>query len=386
MTDWAASIREGDVRSLARAATGVENRDPEALEVLRQLAPHAGHARIVGITGPPGAGKSTLVDALVAAIRETGKTVAIIAVDPSSHKSGGALLGDRIRMQRHHTDSGTFIRSMATRGATGGLARATGDLARLMDGAGRDYVLIETVGVGQDEVEIAGLAQVTLVVLAPVMGDDVQAIKAGMMEIADVFVINKSDQPGADRVEQELKAMLSLADGDAPKPAIARTVAVTGQGVAELLDIIGRAPAVSMRNPAQRRCPARIDHLGIAVRSIAEAAGFYERLGFDVTHSESVPGENVTVAMLPAGDARIELLEAAGSESPIAKFLEKRGQGLHHVALSVPDLNGAVETLRSSGVRLLNEPRAGADGRLYIFVHPASAGGVLLELIQESGH
>jgi LAO/AO transport system kinase len=206
------------------------------------------------------------------------------------------------------------------------------------------------------------------------------------MEISDIFVINKSDQPGADRVEQELKAMLSLADGDAPKPAIARTVAVTGQGVAELLDIIGRAPAVSMRNPAQRRCPARIDHLGIAVRSIAEAAGFYERLGFDVTHSESVPGENVTVAMLPAGDARIELLEAAGSESPIAKFLEKRGQGLHHVALSVPDLNGAVETLRSSGVRLLNEPRAGADGRLYIFVHPASAGGVLLELIQESGH
>ena len=386
MTDWAASIRAGDAHSLARAATGVENRDPEALEVLRQLAQNAGHARIVGITGPPGAGKSTLVDALAAAIRETGKSVAIIAVDPSSHKSGGAILGDRIRMQRHHTDPGIFIRSMATRGATGGLARATEDLARLMDGAGRDYVIIETVGVGQDEVGIAGLAQVTLVVLAPGMGDGVQALKAGIMEIADVFVINKSDQPGAGRVEQELKTMLSLADGDAPKPAVRRTIATTGEGVAELLGIIELAPAASVRNRAQRRCHARIDHLGIAVTSIAEATGIYERLGLEVAHTESIPGEKVNVAMLPAGDARIELLEAAGDESPIAKFLEKRGPGLHHVALSVPDLNGVVETLRSSGARMLNEPRPGANGRLYVFVHPASAGGVLLELIQESGN
>ena len=164
-----------------------------------------GHARIVGITGPPGAGKSTLVDAMAAALRRQGKTVAVIAVDPTSRITGGAILGDRIRMQQHHGDAGVFVRSMATRGSSGGLARATADLVRLMDAAGRDYVIVETVGVGQDEIEIAGLAQVTVVVLVPGMGDDVQAIKAGIMEIADIFAINKSDQPGADQVEREIK-------------------------------------------------------------------------------------------------------------------------------------------------------------------------------------
>src|SRR5438105_9930361 len=176
MNEAARKIREGDARALARTATGVENGDPPALETLRQLAPFAGRALVAGITGPPGAGKSTLVDALAAAMRKQGKTVAIVAVDPTSRKTGGAILGDRIRMQQHHADAGIFIRSMATRGAAGGLARATADLARLMDAAGKDYVLIETVGVGQDEIEIAGLAQVTVVVLVPGMGDDVQAI------------------------------------------------------------------------------------------------------------------------------------------------------------------------------------------------------------------
>jgi len=241
MTDWARKIREGDARSLARAATGVENRDPHALAVLRELEPFCGHARLVGITGPPGAGKSTLVDALAAAIRKQAKTVAVLAVDPTSHLTGGAILGDRIRMQQHHADAGIFIRSMATRGGSGGLARATADLVRLMDAAGKDYVIIETVGVGQDEVEIAGLAQVTVVVLVPGMGDDVQTIKAGIMEIADIFVINKSDLPGADNVERELQAMLSLAEG--PKPPIIRTVARDGTGVAELLAAIEDRPA-----------------------------------------------------------------------------------------------------------------------------------------------
>jgi LAO/AO transport system kinase len=175
MNAWAAKIREGDARARARAATGVENRDPAALEVLRELAALTGHARIVGITGAPGAAKSTLVDSLTAAIRRRGKTVAILAVDPSSRVSGGSILGDRIRMQRHHNDPGVFIRSMAARGAAGGLAGATEDLARLMDAAGKDFVLIETVGVGQSETEIAGLARVTVVVLVPGMGDDVQA-------------------------------------------------------------------------------------------------------------------------------------------------------------------------------------------------------------------
>jgi len=379
--DWIRRIREGDVRALARAATALENREPAGADLLRGLSEHTGHARIVGITGPPGAGKSTLVDAVARTLRAREKTVAILAVDPSSRITGGAILGDRIRMQEHHADAGIFIRSMATRGVTGGLARSTADMARLMDAAGKDYVLIETVGVGQDEVEIAGLAQVTAVVLVPGMGDDVQAIKAGIMEIADIFVINKADQPGADRVEREVQAMLSLADGH--KPAILRTVASEGRGIAELVDAID---AVAPRR-AIAHVPAAgagIDHLGIAVKSLEEAVGFYESLGLSVAHRETVAAEKVHVAMLPAGDSRIELLEPSAADSPIAKFLEKRGPGLHHVALRVPDLNAAVERLRANGARLLNEPRQGAGGHWYVFVHPASAGGVLLELIQES--
>jgi len=382
MNQWAQRIRNGDLRALARAATGIENRDPEALELLRELDPLAGRARIIGITGPPGAGKSTLVDALAAALRRREKTVGILAVDPTSSISGGAILGDRIRMLQHHADCGIFIRSMATRGSVGGLARATADLARLMDAAGRDYVLIETVGVGQDEVEIAGLAQVTVVVLVPGLGDDVQAIKAGIMEIADVFVINKADQPGADRVERELQAMLSLADGR--RPAIVRTVATEGQGIDELVEAVAQVPGGAKRGHA--RGMPHIDHLGIAVKSLDQALAFYQTIGLAVAHRETVDTEKVRVAMLPAGDSRLELLEATAPDSPVAKFLEKRGPGLHHVALRVPDLRTSVERLRAAGARLLNEPRAGAGGHLYVFVHPASTGGVLLELIQEGGN
>jgi len=375
MNDWARKIREGDARALARAATGVENREPAALDTLRELAPFAGRARIVGITGPPGAGKSTLVDALARAIRQQGKTLAIIAVDPTSSISGGALLGDRIRMQQHHADRGIFIRSMATRGSGGGLARATADLARLMDAAGKDYVLIETVGVGQDEIEISRLAQVTVVVLVPGMGDDVQAIKAGILEIAGIFVINKSDHPGADQVERELQA-------EGFHQPIIRTVATEGVGIAELLAAIN--DPVPSRDHQGAVSSVHLDHLGIAVKSLEEALAFYHSLGLEVAHRETIAQEKVNVAMLPTADSRIELLEPSRPDSTVARFLEKRGPGLHHVALRVPDLNAAVERLRAAGARLLNEPRLGAGGHLYVFVHPASAGGVLLELIQES--
>lgn len=242
-------IVAGDLRALARAATAVENRTKEAEALLAELFPYTGRATIIGVTGPPGAGKSTLVDQLARALRAEGKTVGIIAVDPSSPFSGGAILGDRIRMQHHYADEGVFIRSMATRGQMGGLARGTLEMALLLDAAGREAILIETVGVGQDEVEIARLADVTVVVLVPGMGDDVQAIKAGIMEIADVFAINKSDQPGAERLEQEVRAMLLLASdhGKLDTP-IVKTVAQEGKGIGELLGAVRTVKDKKIRN------------------------------------------------------------------------------------------------------------------------------------------
>jgi LAO/AO transport system kinase len=206
------------------------------------------------------------------------------------------------------------------------------------------------------------------------------------MEIADIFAINKSDQPGADRVERELQGMLSLSEGR--QVPIVRTVATDGTGIPELLERIAqsdRAPRL-LRGPddLDTSAPIQLDHLGIAVESLNEAITFYEALGMRVAHRETVTQEKVRVAMFPAGDSRIELLEPSAADSPISKFLEKRGPGLHHVALRVPDLAAAVARLRDAGARLLNEPRAGAGGHLYVFVHPASTGGVLLELIQES--
>jgi len=239
MSESVERILSGDLRALARAATWIENRSPESESLLRELFPHTGRALILGVTGPPGAGKSTLCDQLARLLRGEGKTVAVIAVDPSSPYSGGAILGDRIRMQDHHADPGVFIRSMATRGSLGGLARATTEMVMLLDAAGRDVILVETVGVGQDEVEIARLAHVTLVVLTPGAGDDVQTLKAGIMEIAQVFVINKADLPGADKLEREIQMTLGLAHG--PQPEIIKAVALEGKGVEEVLAAARRA-------------------------------------------------------------------------------------------------------------------------------------------------
>jgi len=236
MTELAERIRSGDTRSLARAATIIENRRPEADALLQELFPHTGRALVIGVTGSPGVGKSTLVDGLARALRREGKTVGVIAVDPTSPYSGGAILGDRVRMQDHYTDAGVFIRSMATRGWMGGLARATTDMTLLLDAAGRETILVETVGVGQDEVEIAQLADVTLVVLAPGMGDDVQAIKAGIMEIADVFVLNKADVAGVEQLERDVNAALGLAHRpDGWTPPVVRAAANGAQGIEETI-------------------------------------------------------------------------------------------------------------------------------------------------------
>ena len=232
-------MRAGDPRALARAISTVENRSPGWSELLKTLFLHTGHARILGLTGPPGAGKSTLVDQLARHYRKENRTVGIIAVDPTSPYTGGAILGDRIRMQEHFSDPGIYIRSMATRGSLGGLARTTADVATVLDASGRDLVMIETVGVGQDEVDIVRLANVTIVILVPGMGDDVQTIKAGIMEIADIFVINKSDHEGAERVEREIRALQSLAvRSDHWTPPIVKTVASQGLGITELASAI----------------------------------------------------------------------------------------------------------------------------------------------------
>ncbi|MBM3755074.1 MAG: methylmalonyl-CoA epimerase [Acidobacteria bacterium] len=350
-------------RELARAISAIEDGAERApVDLARRPA------LVVGITGAPGAGKSTVIDAL---LRELGDArVGVLAVDPSSPFTGGALLGDRVRIA--NAGANVFFRSLASRGHGGGLAPRMREVLSLLAAHGFDTVLIETVGTGQEDLAITSIADVTAVVTTPAGGDSIQAEKAGLLEAAQVVVLNKCDLAGAALAERDLAENTGL--------PVVRMTAKGGVGASELL------AALRSHRIAARAMLAgfAIDHIGIAVDSIDSGLRFYrDLLGMRMTLRERVEHERVEVAMLDAGESRVELLEATDAESTIAKFVTKRGAGIHHVALRVPDFDGVVERLRAGGARLLSEPRIGAGGHQYVFIHPATTGGVLLELIAQ---
>ena len=459
-------VSNGEAAAVARAISKIEDGSAGAAALMKEIYQRSRGALVIGITGAPGAGKSSLVDKLAMLYRKRGERVGIVAVDPSSPFSGGAILGDRIRMQTLGLDEGVFIRSMATRGNLGGLARATVDAVAILDAAGYAKIIVETVGVGQDEVEIVKAADVSVVVLVPGMGDDIQAIKAGIMEIGDIFVINKADKEGVYATEKELESLLSLASrSDGWEPPIVKTVATENQGVEALAQAIEsysqaqlgprvsserrraiarwrivellrenllarvldsdssvamlnrladevatrrrdpysaveeiiQAAAVelsalflvfvsdlSTKHKVQRTKHMKIDHIGIATKSIEEGLAVWrDALGLKVDSTEEVTEQGVKVCMLAVGDTHVELLEPLGPETSVGKFLAKRGPGMHHIAIEVADIHASLAELKNKGARLIDEtPRVGAGGCLVAFIHPSSANGVLLELVQ----
>ena len=435
-----------DPRALARAITLIENESPAGAALVGRIHPHTGRAYLIGMTGPPGAGKSTLVDRLTAELRKTGVTVGIVAVDPTSPFSGGAILGDRVRMQAHAEDEGVFIRSMATRGHLGGLARTTAEAALVLDASGFDIVIIETVGVGQDEVDIVRTADISVVTVVPGTGDEVQALKAGIMEIADIFVVNKADREGADRTAASIETMLSLEqrpEGEW-RPPVLRTVATTGAGIAGLaatiakyraqtesvlgerrraraewrlrevlgrafmqhvertvlqpgefdalltriakreVDPYGAAATVMTRATTSFGTTPTLDHVGIAVQDATELVALFQRLFALRTDEPEQVGQH-RLRFVQTGDATLELVEPLSASAPVAAFLEKRGAGLHHICLRVRDIDKTMEDLTARGVRFVDTtPRAGAHGSRIAFIHPSSAGGLLVELKEPS--
>jgi LAO/AO transport system kinase len=457
-----------DPRALARAITLVENETADGAALVGRVYAKSGRAYLVGVTGSPGAGKSTLVDRLIGEWRRAGLTVGVLAVDPTSPYTGGAILGDRVRMQAHAEDPGVFIRSMATRGHLGGLAQTTTEAATLLDAAGFEIVLIETVGVGQDEVDIVRTADISVVVVVPGAGDEVQALKAGIMEIADIFVVNKADRDGADRTAASIETMLSLADWPSEewRPPVLRTEATSGRGVADLVAMvarfrsetassigqrrrartewrlrellgrqfiqhlerdvlapgefvavldrvanretdpysaadaivkrgtgvlstipasgepIGRVTATSGSAEVVARTPVPLDHVGIAVPESETLVKWFEDL-FGIHTSEAEDIGLHRLRFVDTGDSTLELVEPLSPEAPVAKFMAKRGPGLHHLCLRVTDIDASIAALKARGVTFIDErPRQGAHGSRIAFLHPSSAHGLLVELKQ----
>lgn len=294
--DWVAGLLRGERRAIARAISAVENDAAEAGAVIRAIEPQLGRARVLGVTGPPGAGKSTLIDALIGEYLLRGERVAVVAVDPSSPLSGGAVLGDRVRMASHQSDERVFIRSLASRGHTGGLSRAAARVIDVLDAAGFSRVIVETVGTGQDEVEIGVVADTRVVLCPPGLGDEVQAIKAGVLEIADIYCVNKADLPGAERTERDLVGLVELRNSTGWVPRVLRTVATAAQGVASLAD------AIAAREAAGSARSARADRLR---RLVAAGAADWVR-----DRIESLEGEEIDALCARFGSGEIEQDEA----------------------------------------------------------------------------
>jgi LAO/AO transport system kinase len=316
VSDLVARAQDSDPRAVARLISMVEDASPRLREVATALAPHTGRAQVVGLTGSPGVGKSTSTSALVSALRKQDKRVGVLAVDPSSPFSGGALLGDRVRMQEHATDSGVFIRSMATRGHLGGLSWATPQALRVLDAAGCDVVLVETVGVGQSEIEVVSLADTTIVLLAPGMGDGIQAAKAGILEVADIFVVNKADRDGAEQTVRDLRYMLSLGerrerDGSTWKAPIVRTIASKGEGIDDVvatLDQHREWMAKSGERDRRRQLRARAEIEAITLEQVRMRIG-------DIRGSGNLPelAKRVVAGELDPYTAAEELMDTVSS-------------------------------------------------------------------------
>jgi LAO/AO transport system kinase len=477
------ALLTGSTVAAGRIISVFENDGASAPALFSALFPHTGKAHIVGITGPPGSGKSTLVNALIAVLRRQDQRVGVVAVDPSSPFTGGALLGDRVRMQEHSTDPQVFVRSMATRGSLGGLAPTTGEAVAVLDAWGAQTILLETVGTGQAEVDVVSSCDTVVVVTTPGLGDGVQSIKAGIMEIGDIFVVNKADRPDADRAVQELKVAIGLVPVQGWVPPVLTTVATTAEGVGAVLDAVaahrahqarsgglrerrlarwkreivraaeaelraavldsgaGRAidalaelvaagqldprsaatrlvagrpatafvvpdapralpgprpiappiapeaPTAAARDAARETAPGAVvvvDHIGIAVRSLEAAGRFYrDVLGVEPSAPQHIPDDGVIASFVELGETRIELLESAGPESAIGRFIERRGEGIHHIAIRVPDVAVSLAAARAAGMALVDAtPRRGAHETRIGFLHPKSTHGVLIELVE----
>lgn len=389
------------LRGLSKAITLMEGNPSAGKKLIELCHPRKSgdpkHSHVIGITGLPGAGKSTLTNLLIQKLRQEGKSVCILAVDPSSQLSGGAILGDRIRMQDHFHDEQVFIRSMSSRGALGGLALATQSAIQLAKKADFDVILVETVGVGQSESEIIKIADTSILVLMPNSGDEVQLMKSGVIQLAHIYVINKSDIADTTWMEQELKENVLTSNSQHWNPPVLKTSALKQDGISELIKAIndhgiflaqnGKSDIQKVNNVTLEKemIVKSINHLGIVPKDPKQARHFFsDILGLTNENSETVPDQKVSIDFLDCNKVRLELLSPTSPESPIAKFLETKGSGIQHIAFEVENLEHWLEHLRQNDIELIDKiPKKGAHQTRIAFVHPRSTGGILVELVEE---